>query len=449
MAWLLDILYLLGLLFAAPVLAIKSLRTGKYRRDWSGRLGWVRPAIHQALAAGSSTPASRVLIHCVSVGELLSTRRLVHELRRRQPAIRIIISVTTDAGMERALAIYGGDGPGISIVRYPLDFSWAVRRFLNSLRPDLIVLTELETWPNFISAAARQGAAIRVINGRMTQRSFFRYRLVRPLMTVMFRRIECFGVQTPAIAARFIALGAPPDRVEVIPTLKFDAADFAVAVPGAETMAAAVGIAAEHALLVGGSIGPGEQKALLECYAALRGRWPELRLALAPRQPHVWSQAITDVRRYGYRPILRSERPEVGAAPATPLSSDEVFVLDAMGELKKLYSLARIVFSGRSLVKLGGSDMIEAAALSKPCCFGPYTFNFEQVVELLLAADAAALVHDTAELTRQVERWLADPDAAAALGRRAAAALIAQRGATRRYAGQITARLATPAPQPR
>ena len=443
MGWILDILYLLGLLAVSPALLVKSLRTGKYRSDWPGRLGRINKQARMAPAGSvNSPPARRLLIHCVSVGELLSTRRLVEELLGLNSALIIFISTTTDTGVQRAQAIYADDATGrVRTVRYPLDFSFAVRRFLKNIRPDMIVLVELETWPNFIFTAARRSIPIRIINGRITARSFRRYRLVRPIMAAMFRRIEHFGVQTQSIAARFAALGAPADRIEVIPTLKYDTADFSDAVPGAAELAAAVGIIPEHALLVGGSTGPGEQESLLECYLALRRKQPTLRLAIAPRKPEVIPRVIADIKRAGLAPLLRSEHPDGRVPPAGRLGPDAVLVLNTMGELKKLYSLATMVFSGRSLVKLGGSDMIEAAAMGKPCCFGPHTYNFDQIVQLLLADDGAVAVKNTAELTRQVESWLANPRAAGEMGRRASACLAAQRGATKRYARQLIERL--------
>jgi 3-deoxy-D-manno-octulosonic-acid transferase len=434
MVWILDILYFIGLLLAAPFLMIKSWRTGKYRTDWPGRLGWLSTEAQGVIAAAGQSP--RLLIHCVSVGELLSTRTLVAELLQNDERLLIVISTTTDTGMARALALYPPvTGKRVVAVRYPLDFSFAVRRFLNAVKPAGIALVELETWPNFLTLAAQRHISVQIINGRMTERSFRRYRLVRPLMKKMFRSIVRIGVQTREIADRFAALGADPHRLEVIPTMKYDSADFTDSIPGSAELAAALGLLPEHRLLVAGSTGPGEEKVLLAAYQALRDRWPNLRMAIAPRKPEVIPQVIAAITGAGLEPVLRTDRPD--GSTASPILHRQVLVLDTMGELKKLYSVAFAVFSGRSLVNLGGSDMIEAAALSKPCCFGPYTFNFQDIVALLTASSGGVEVKNAADLEAILGFWLANPDAASAVGQKARACLESQRGSSRVYAHSL------------
>ncbi len=438
MTVLLDICYFFGLLLALPVLAYKSWRTGKYRTDWPARLGRVSPEQLKWLQA--APPGGRMVLHCVSVGELLSTRLLVEELCRLRPDQRIIVTTTTDTGTARARTMYGGGvlAQQVCTLRYPLDFSWAVRRFFNAVQPSMVVLVELETWPNFIRIARARNIPVRIINGRLTQRSFRRYRLIRPLIAPMFHSIERFGVQTPAIAARFAALGAAPDRIEVLPTMKFDTADMVDQVPGADALCRAVGLDPQLRLLVGGSTGPGEQDALITTYLGLRGECADLRLAIAPRKPEIVPQVLLSLHRAGLEAVRRSTRPDSCMAPL--LRADQVLVLDTLGELKKLYSVAMGVFSGRSLIPLGGSDMIEVAALAKPCCFGPHTYNFADVVELLLQEGGAVVVHDAGELQKQVRIWLKDSVAARAMGLRARQCIVARRGSSQRYAQELVSR---------
>ena len=436
MPWILDILYFVGLLLAGPFLLIKSRRTGKYRTDWSGRLGRISDDVRRILRAAGGQ--KRVLLHCVSVGELLSTRKLVEELLRGDQTIRVIISTTTDTGMARALALYPARaGARVVAVRYPLDFSFAVRRFLNTVNPSLIALVELETWPNFLALAHRRSIPILVINGRLTARSFKRYRMIRPLMQRMLRQVDHMSVQTPEIAERFAKLGGMAERIDVIPTMKYDSADFADEIPGAQAMAAALGIQSDHRLFVAGSIGPGEEEILLPVYQTLRTTWIHLRLAIAPRKPEVIGQVIAAIAQAGFEPVLRTQRPDGGGNAPAPIQSGQVIVLDTMGELKKLYSLAFAVFSGRSLVNLGGSDMIEAAALAKPCCFGPYTFNFSDTVALLTAGGAGVTVKNAQEMRSLLRKWLEHPDEAYAVGQRARACLESQRGSSGLYAHRI------------
>ncbi len=436
MPWILDILYFLGLLLAAPFLLIKSRKTGKYRTDWAGRLGQISDDVGKILQAAGGQ--KRVLIHCVSVGELLSTRKLVEELLQGDQTLMMIISTTTDTGMARALALYPAHpGSRVVAVRYPLDFSFAVRKFLNTVNPSFIALVELETWPNFLALAHRRSIPVEIINGRMTARSFKRYRVIRPLMQRMLRQVNHVSVQTPEIAERFTHLGALASRIEVIPSMKYDSADFADEIPAAQAMAAALGIQSDHKLFVAGSSGPGEEDILLPVYQTLRKKWPALRLAIAPRKPEVIGQVIAAIVQAGLEPVLRTQRPDVSGNALAPIQSGQVIVLDTMGELKKLYSLAFAVFSGRSMAALGGSDMIEVAALAKPCCFGPSTFNFSDTVALLTAGGAGTIVKNAQEIQNVLENWLEHPDQAHAVGQRARACVESQRGSSRLYAHRI------------
>lgn len=436
MQWILDILYLFGLLLAAPFLLAKSRRTGKYRSDWSGRMGYLSPAVQEILRSAPGQP--RVLIHCVSVGELLSTRKLVEELLHGNSSLLVIISTTTDTGMARALALYPPQAATrVVAVRYPLDFSFAVRRFLSTINPALIALVELETWPNFLAIAHRRAIPVQIINGRMTGRSLRRYRIIKPLMRKMLRRVDHISVQTAEIAERFAALGAVPSRMEVVATMKYDSADFTDHITGAEAMAASLGILPEQRLLVAGSTGPGEEEILLAVYRTLSQKSSQLRLAIAPRKPEIIGDVIAAIRQAGYEPILRTQRPDGAGKAVSPIQTGQIIVLDTMGELKKLYSLAFAVFSGRSLVNLGGSDMIEAAALAKPCCFGPYTHNFSDAVALLTSSGGGVTVKSADEMEALLQAWLVHPEEAMAIGQRARASLESQRGSSRIYAQRM------------
>ena len=321
-------------------------------------------------------------------------------------------------------------------MRYPLDFSRTVKRFLDSVQPDAIVLVELETWPNFIFAAHKRGIPIAIINGRLTARSFKRYKLIRPIMRRMLSAITWFGIQTQTIAERFITLGAATDRMTILPTLKYDVADFSTQIGGSAELAAACGIRGDHELFVGGSTGPGEEAALLHAYAQVRQTHPNLRLAIAPRKPETVEGVTTAIIAAGLTPLLRTDYPDGTNTPADYFP-DCVLVLNTLGELKKLYALGFGAFVGRSLVRLGGSDMIEVAAMAKPCCFGPHTHNFAEAVELLLAAKAAVLVPDADALAKLVGDWLDHPEEAAAMGLRRQKTIEQQRGSTEIYVGKL------------
>lgn len=442
---LLDICYAVGLLFALPILFIKSRRTGKYRTDWGMRFGRY-PANSEFRI--QSSEFKRLAIHCVSVGELLSVRQLVAKLLAADPRVQVTITTTTDTGTTRARELYPPAGepnhnPRVMTLRYPLDFSFAVESFYDHVKPDAVALVELETWPNFIRIAAQRRIPVVIVNGRLTQRSLQRYRLIRPVVAMMMRQLTWLGIQTETIAGRFRQLGASTDRIEVIPTLKYDVADLSDRLAGMEALAAACGIAAEHRLFVGGSTGPGEEDALLSTYQKLQPLFPALRLAIAPRKPETVPQVLQAIRRAGLTAVQRTTRPDNISPPSPPLSPQEILVLDTLGELKKLYALGFGAFVGRSLVPLGGSDMIEVAAMGRPCCFGPHTHNFAEAVELLVGSGAAVEIHGAQDLARLVERWLAQPAEASTMGSKARQVIAAQRGSTDRYVKKLLEILAT------
>lgn len=426
-----DIIYLLGLIAFSPWLLLRSLRTGRYRSDWAARLGKIAADRRESIQISGC----RVMIHCVSVGELTSVGAMVREILEADQSVQVILTVTTDTGMARARALYPAESRRVVVLRYPLDFTFAVRRFLNTVRPHFVALVELEVWPNFMAECRRRSIPVEIMNGRMTARSFKRYALVKPLMGRMLSHAVHIGVQSRPIAERFMALGVAEEKITVLPTMKYDTADFSTEVPGAAAMAKALGIGPGQWLLVAGSTGPGEEDFLLEGYTALSLRWPQLRLAIAPRKPEVYSQVLEKIKARGFKVVRRSENPD--GCTGRELSGEHIIVLDTMGELRKLYAAAGGIFSGRSLVPLGGSDMIEAAALGRPVCFGPHTWNFADVVQDLLAADAAVEIGDGPALIEAVDQWLKHPGAAAAMSARARAAIAAQSGSSRIYAQRV------------
>jgi 3-deoxy-D-manno-octulosonic-acid transferase len=426
-----NILYMIAFALALPLLWYKSWRTGKYRGTWPERFG-------KQKREPSPKPAGqkRLMLHCVSVGELLSVKQLVEKLLE-DPNLLVIITTTTDTGTARAKEIYGAEKykGRVETYRYPLDFSWSVKRVLNHARPDAVALIELETWPNFIRIAVKRKIPVVIINGRLTARALSRYRWVKPVVNGMMKRLVWLGIQTETIAARFAELGAARDKIEIIPTLKYDTADLSPTIAGADTLAKACGISASHKLFVAGSTGPGEEEILIATYQAIQKNHPAARFAIAPRKPETVPQVIEAVKKSGLKPVMRTDR--IDGTESAPLAADEVLILNTMGELKKLYSLSFANFVGRSLVPLGGSDMIEVSAMGKPCCFGPHTANFAEAVELLVSANAAIAMKDEQYVLATIQNWYDKPEEAAAMGRRAQAVIAAQRGSTEKYVAKL------------
>ena len=427
---LLDLLYVPAFLGFLPVLLYQKLVMKKNRGGWAQRFGFVP-------ARGGNRKA--IWVHAVSLGEVNATRSLVSELERRLPDHDVFLSATTDTGYAAACKHYDAS----RVIRYPLDFSFVVNRVLDRVRPAMVILMELEVWPNFIELCHRRGIPVGIANGRVTEeKSMRRFRkpAIRALARSMFRRIDWIGAQDETYAARFVELGAQAEAVKVTGSMKYDTAVVGSSVEGDEELAREMGIDRARPLLVAGSTGPDEEEMVLAAYGELRERVPGLQLAIVPRKPERFDEVARLIESRSYACVRRSKR---DTAP-----SGAVFLGDKMGELRKFYSLASVVFVGRTLVPMGGSDLMEVAALGKPMCFGPYVENFADAAEKLGRADAAVQISSVVEFATAIQRMLADPAAADAMGRRAQAVVQQNVGATGRTVDLVCACLTKASPQP-
>jgi 3-deoxy-D-manno-octulosonic-acid transferase len=426
-----DIAYGLGLGLAAPYWLLKGSARRKVRKALRERMGRVDPR--------PDTLAPAIMIHAVSLGEMNATRAMVAKLRDARPGLQFIISTTTETGLARGRELYG-DAPDCRVIAYPLDFSSAVSRVLDRLRPSLVVLMELEVWPNFLRHCFNRKIPVLLVNGRLTGSSFRNYRYAGPVTAAMFRRLKLVCAQEKLYADRFIALGAPPERVKITGTMKFDTAQVADRIDGADVLAQAVGLnPAQEKIWICGSTGPGEEQIVLDAYRALLTRHPTLRLVIVPRHPQRFGEVAKFIESTGF-PLIRRSNPQ--SAIRNPQS---IILGDTMGELRKFYSLADVVFVGRSLVDLGprqhGSDMIEPAALAKPVVVGPFTGNFSEVMNAFLADRAMEQIPQPGQLANVIERLLANPAESAAMGKRAQDVVRREQGATARHVEVILAQL--------
>ena len=421
MSLLIDLLLVLGLVLTSPVWIYRMIRHGRYRTNIGQRFG--ESPVRYGLG-----PV--IWVHGVSAGEINAARALVAQLHEQLPDFQVVVSSTTDTGLAAAKGLFGKDHVVFS---WPMDFWASVSRSLDRVRPSLVVLIEGEVWPNFLLACTRRGIPVVVVNGRMSpDKGYPRYRRLGALgRRLLFGPLSAVGVQDESYAKRFIELGAKPSRVHVTGMIKFDV-PVADRVASQDELAAAMGIDTARPLLVAGGTGPGEEKIVLDVYSRLRQRHASLQLAIIPRKPERFEEVARLIAASGYTAIRRSQRPN---GTQEPLGDKPVLLGDTMGELRKFYGLATCVFVGRSLVPMGGSDMIEAAALGKPTAFGPHTFNFPQAREL--AANGCAQVADAAALEAQLAAWLADPKLAGEAGRRAQDYIRPQQGAARRNVEMI------------
>lgn len=395
-----------GLLAYLP--AFLARRRAGYRGTLAQRFGRL----------GDGLPAEpRCWIHAVSVGESAAAVPLVEGIRRRWPELGIVVSTITPTGAR----IVAERLAGAATHRYfPIDLPGPVGRALDAARPRFFVAIETELWPNFLRALARRGVPAMIANGRISDRSFRRYRWIRALMRRVLADVAVFAMQTEEDARRIVALGAPPDRVVVTGNLKSDL--LPEADPEGERWRQRLGLGAGTPLWIAGSTHRGEEAVVLDAFARLRARCPQLALLLAPRHPERADEVEALLRERGLSAVRRSR---LGAgAPA-----GSVVILDTVGELAGLYALADVVFVGGSLVPVGGHNVLEPAMRGKPVLMGPHMSNFREGAELLQQSGGGLVVEDGPALEQELARLLADPDHARGMGEAARTAFAGRQGA--------------------
>jgi 3-deoxy-D-manno-octulosonic-acid transferase len=358
-------------------------------------------------------------IHAVSVGEAIAAAPLVEALRRTWPALPLVVSTVTETGARVVRERFAG----LAQHRYfPLDFPGAARRVVASVEPAFFVSMETELWPNFLRTLAARGVPTMIANGRLSDRSFSRYRLLRGAMQRVLGHVTVFAMQSDEDARRVIALGAPPERVVVTGNLKHEPLpDPAGAAPRVRRR---VGRAAAQPLWIAGSTHRGEDEAVLEAHRRALAERANLVLVLAPRHPERVAEVMALAARIGFPAVRRSELSTRGAAAP-------VIVLDTVGELAQLYAIADVVFVGGSLMPFGGHNVLEPALRGKPVLFGPHTSNFRDAAAILLAGGGGQVVHDAAGLATELCALLADPGLRERRGAAAREAAASRHGAAR------------------
>ena len=368
-------LYLV-LVVSAPYWLFRVATTEKYRHGLAERLGRLP---RRVLDARGMRPV--IWVHAVSVGEVLAASRLIEELQERAIGYRVLVSTTTRTGQELARMKFGDD----RVFYFPLDFNWVVRRYQHAIRPALLILMETEFWPNFLAGCGRDGIPVMVVNARISDRSYPRYQRLRALWRQILSVITLALAQTEEDVTRLIAIGLPAGRVRIGGNLKFDVR---TALPAAATTGLRDHIPNGGDLLVAGSTLEGEEGLLLEAWPKVVAAIPGSRMVLAPRHPERFAAVTTLLERSG---IWWTRRSEWLRAPCD-LPPGAVFLLDSMGELASIYSLATLAFVGGSLVPAGGHNPLEPAQYAVPVVMGPHYANFRSIVETLRAEQALQIV---------------------------------------------------------
>jgi 3-deoxy-D-manno-octulosonic-acid transferase len=412
---------------ALPFYLWKGRGTGKYLPSFRERMGGPPPSL-------ARDDAPSVWIHAVSVGEVLTARILVAPLKERLPSHRIFLSTTTATGHAVAeRSVKGADG----LFFAPFDWPSPVRKALDRVQPALLVLVETEIWPNLIHEAHRRGVRVVIVNGRISPRSFGRYRAVRGLLRQVLAEVDLFLMQSEPHADRARQIGAPPGRVRALGNLKYDA--LGDARTPAELRPLLGEVTDHRPLWVAGSTVAGEEPMVLAAFRDVRARVPGTRLLIAPRHPERFGEVAALIEAAGFRAERRSA---LGSAPW----QGEVLLLDTLGELARVYALATVVFVGGSLVSAGGHNILEAAASGKPVIVGPHMENFQEIADEFQAQRAMRVVLSAEELGGEVAGLLADPAQRATLGDAARAIVDRNRGALARTVDALAELLRSPSP---
>ena len=419
-----DFLYLIAVTAISPMVLYRMVRHKRYRAGWAQKLGDI---------TRKQLDKKCIWIHAVSVGEVNATKTIVAGLKEKFSDFEIVISTTTDTGYARAKALYGSQ---YTVFYFPYDFSLISRRAFDNIRPAICLLMELEVWPNFVDTAKKLNVPVVVVNGRISEKSYSRYLLIKPIIKKIFKDLSLILSQTQLYGQRFKEIGAPQEKIIVTGSLKYDTAVTSGKIEGADKLAEQLSIGDER-LFVAGGTGNDEEGIIVDVFKQLKQKeqFADLRLAIVPRKPERFDGVGELIKQAGFKLVRYSQLK--GKQAASDIDKDAVILGDTMGDLRKFYSLATIIFVGRSLVPMGGSDMMEAAALGKCTMFGPYAFNFQQTVDALLAGDGAIMVKDADGLLEACRKSLEQPDFARQIAQSGQDVIRENQGATAKSIEQI------------
>jgi 3-deoxy-D-manno-octulosonic-acid transferase len=417
-----NLALLTGLIAGAPWWLWRLATTRKYREGLAARLGkvpaWLR----------SQAPARPVIwLHAVSVGEVLAVSRLIEGLDRALPDMQVLISTTTRTGHKLARERFGEN----RVFYCPLDLPWAVSAYFDAIKPRMLVLAETEFWPNLLNACFHRQIPVAVVNARISDRSWPRYRLLRWFWRPQLGRLSRVLAQSAADAERLIALGCVSERVSVAGNLKFDVR----AVQEAEATRLLKSLGHGLRYIVAGSTLEGEEAVLLEAWpkllAADQGPTSGLAMVLAPRHPERFGTVAELLRNSGFHWSERSFWKDRPVEQLEPIKAGQIVLLDTIGELASVYSIATVAFVGGSLFAMGGHNPLEPAQFGAPIVMGPHYANFRAITEDLIAHDAVRIASKE-ELEAALIDLLSNQAKAAAIGERAKRIFAAQAGATER-----------------
>ena len=419
-------LYTLLLYLVMPLVLLhllwRGLRDNAYLKRWPERFGLFDPPGR----------TGGIVVHAASVGEVNVASALVRSLSRRFPDFPVYLTTFTPTGSDRVKSLFRND---VFHVYAPLDLPGAVKRFYNRVQPRLLIIMETEIWPNLYFEASSRNIPIMIANARISEQSFGTYRRLRRMTAAALNQVSRIAAKSRVDAERLIDIGADEQRIEVTGNLKFDVALPPSLLEQGETIRMAWG--ADRLVLLAGSTHEGDEGPLLKAFSRLLKQFPQALLVLVPRHPERFTRVAQAARAAGLKVSLRS------GGISCP-SSTQCFVIDAMGELLQFYAACDVAFVGGSLDRIGGHNVLEPAALSRPVLVGPHTFNFEGITEQLVAAGAAVRVANALELEEEAARLFSRPELRDQMGLTGLSLVKSGQGALQRTL-EIVEELITPA----
>ncbi len=417
-----NVLLIIGFPFILCVLLLKK----RCRSGLLQRIGWIVPQ-------GWGSQDHVLWVHAVSLGEVSAIVPFVKTLHRRYPATKIVVSTITETGREAVEQRLDGIATHCYL---PLDYPWIVNRFINSLNPTGFLVVETELWPNLLRALSRRGIPSVILNGRLSSRSFIRYRWVRPFMRQVLSNVSLGLLQSARDEQRFVELGASPDRMRHTGNMKFDLTINGDLTSLPSLRRSIFGVSEDERLIIAGSTHPAEEEILLESYRAVSHSCLNVVLVLAPRHIERSGDLVEIIRSFGFPVVRRSRLPEM-AQSGEARTGPRVILLDTRGELAQAYGLAYMAFVGGTLVPVGGHNLLEPPAWGKPVCFGPYTDHCQEMADLLIESGGGIRVSNGQELTEALVKGMQNQDWVSHLGLRARKVIDDNRGVVEKNAGLV------------
>jgi len=420
-----NVILLLAAAVGLPYFLFKIVFTGKYRKSFVPKFGGRQAKKFSRLKEGP-----RIWIHAVSVGEVTAAAPITSSLKAKKPNAQIIFSTSTETGQEMARKfIKKAD----ALIYYPLDAPWVVRKMLDLASPDIFVLVETELWPNFLQQCVKRGVKTLMVNGRISPRSYKRYRRTRWFWRRVLKDLSAAAMISEIDAERLRDIGMDPAKISILGNAKYDGLASAVSPRLHEEISKRFGARVGEKFFVAGSTHEGEEKVVVDVYRKLLGRYPEMKLILVPRHVERATDVVELLRRENLPDVITLSEMNAGR----PRRDERVVVVDVIGELFKVYALADVVFCGGSLVPKGGQNILEAAAWGKVIFYGPSMEDFSREKALLEEVGCGNTVRDAGELLEGITALLDRPEELRARGERGREVVLANIGAAARYADFI------------